>query len=425
MSTTPETTTTTPLRSTSEFAALFPGGPYPGPRLTEIATEPPIRVRVRRGVDQVTVEAEGALRLRGDVGRAYRYAAPLTLRRDAGAWVIRDPAGRGVRWPVGTLRLTAEGGGPMTLGENTYPATLALTPRSGGTGGDGVETGTFDVVNHVPLETYLPGVIERELYGGWPLETFKAQAVAARSYALWERTIAPSRHYDLESTTASQVYGGKATDTRALRAVAETRGQALAFRGRVVPAFFSSSAGGRGQDATLAFPNRVEELAPLRAREHGSWDRQSPTYRWGPVERPTATLSRRIAGWGQRRSHPVAGLGTLARVEVAGRNRVGRPAVYRLTDTAGRTFRIDAESFRNACNHTADGTIPLEKPTRLLSSDVDIAVSGAAVRFTGGRGHGHGVGLSQWGAMAMARAGHGYTAILDFYYPGARLARLY
>ncbi|MEM9881843.1 MAG: SpoIID/LytB domain-containing protein [Planctomycetota bacterium] len=404
-------------------------GPYPGPLLTAVTREPTIRVRIGKRLASLDVSAagqtSGEVSVTGPTGsgaKVMRYRLPLRVAWRGDAWLIRDGAGQAVRWRLPTLHLTAEGGdGTLRVDTARYPGRLVLSPSRGET----APADTFDVVNHVPLETYLPGVLERELFPKWPLETYKAQAVAARSYALWEMTIARGRAFDLESTTASQVYGGKATNTTAQAAVAETRGVVLAYGGRVVPAFFASSTGGAGQDAVLAFPNRVEDIAPLRGRAHGAWDQASPRYRWGPVVRDTAALSRRIAAWGLRHHHPVEHLGTLARVEVSGRNRVGRPATFMLTDTAGRRYTLGCESFRNAGNFTREGELPLPDGGRLLSSHVEVAVDGGRVTVSGGRGHGHGVGMSQWGAYGMAQAGHGHGAILRFYYPGATLTRLY
>ncbi|MEM9420416.1 MAG: SpoIID/LytB domain-containing protein [Planctomycetota bacterium] len=405
------------------------GGPWPGPRLDQITREPAIRVRVQTKSSTLTIgkvpgesTAVRATGPRSSGAKVYRYKLPMTVTLRDGAWVLRDAAGKAVRWRLTSLLIECDDGSSLKLGDKSYPRRLVLTPRQAT---DTQGAGLFDVVNHVPLETYLPGVIERELYGNWQLETFKAQAVAARSYALWEMTVASGRHYDLESTTASQVYGGEASNRTALQAVLATRGQVIAYEGKVVPAFFSSSTGGLGQDALVAFPNRVEDIAPLRAREHGAWDHASPTYRWGPIVRDRATLSKRIGEWGKRNKHSVQGMGTLQSVRVAARNRVGRPAQYLLTDTSGKSFRIGCEFFRNACNFTRDGEIPLESKQKLLSSHVDMAVSSTQVRVTNGRGHGHGVGMSQWGAQAMAKAGHGYAAILGFYYPGARVQQIY
>lgn len=433
--TTPPAAAASPAPASSRLATSR--GPFPGPLVAEVNREPVVRVRVQTNVNQLAIVRHGAIRVTGPLNRgtkAYRYSTPATITRDSapgssggvsgggGAWVIRDAAGQSVRWQLPELLIEADDGGVIDLGEKAYPRRLVLTPR---TDKAGTETGNFDAVNHVPMETYLAGVIERELYGSWPLDTFKAQAVAARSYALWEMTIAGHRHYDLESTTASQAYIGKAKNPRAVTAVAETRGQCLTFAGRVVPAFYSSSSGGLGQDAVIAFPNRVEDIAPLRAREHGAWDKASPQYRWGPVVRDSATLARRIAAWGRDRPDPIMQLGKIAAIEVAARNRVGRPSAWAVTDTNGKRYTVSCEWFRNACNDTDNGRLPMEKGKRLLSSHFDVAVVGNTVRFTQGRGYGHGVGLSQWGAHGMAEAGHKYTAILQFYYPGAAVQKLY
>ena len=400
-------------------------GPFPGPRIDRVTREPAIRVRVRSNVDAIEIVGRGAIRVAGSTkptDKSYRYATPARVAREGEAWVIRDARGQTVRWPLARLLVEDNGGGVLDLGETKYPRRLVLTPR---TDKDQRETGRFDAVNHVPLETYLAGVIEKELYANWPPETFRAQAVAARSYALWEMTIARHRHYDLESTTASQAYIGNASNPRAVEAVAHTRGQCLAYAGRVVPAFYSSSAGGLGQDAVLAFPNRVEDIPPLRGRVHGGWDQESPRYRWGPVTRNQAQLARRIAAWGRDRHHPVGALRSISHVAVAARNGVGRPAAWAVTDTSGKRYVIACEGFRNACNHTVGGKLPVSKQQRLYSSHFVVSVGGGSVRFSEGRGYGHGVGMSQWGARTMAKAGHPYRAILEFYYPDAAVQKLY
>lgn len=422
------THTTPPTRATSQND-LGASGPYPGPLLSSVSREPAIRVRIAQSTPQVTLgttlASSQGLRVTGprqSGAKVYRYAAPLSVTRMDGAWVLRDASGRVLRWRLPQLLIECDDGGPIKFTDRSYPRRLVLVPDLDDAGR---ETGQIDVVNHVPLETYLPGVIERELYPSWHAQAFRAQAVAARSYALWEMTVASHRHFDLESSTASQAYIGQGTNSTALQAVLDTRGQVLAYAGRVVPAFYSSSTGGLGQDAVIAFPNRVEDIAPLRARVHGGWDQASTTYRWGPINRSTTMLSSRIAAWGAKWNDPVAKMGTLQSVRVSQSNRVGRPAEFELTDTAGRSFRLQCEQFRNACNFAGPNQAPITKNERLLSSHVDVAVSGATTRFSTGRGYGHGVGMSQWGAQAMAKAGHTYTQILGFYYPDSTVQQAY
>jgi stage II sporulation protein D len=400
-----------------------PGQPSRGPRLETLTSEPNIRVRIVTAQPRAELGAGTSLTI-GPAGgtapetsRPRRFAAPVTLRHEAQGFLITDGQRRTVRWALPALAIRATEGQTVTLDGRAYPGLLVAVPAS--------DRDKLDVVNHVPLETYLPGVLEKELYASWHPATFRAQAIAARSYALWERTLSPQRHYDLESTQASQVYAGSATNPRAIDAVRDTRGLVLAYRGRVVPAFYSAAHGSRMQDARYAFPNRVEDIAPLRGREVGGWDAACPRYRWGPFTRHTATLSRRIAAWGRANKHAVAALNTLRAIEISETSPTGRPAMFTLTDSTSRRYDLPPESFRFACNYRGAGIPAIAKDRLLYSSDVQATVAGGVVRFTGGQGFGHGVGLSQWGAQAMALAGHPHPAILAFYYPGSRLERAY
>src|SRR5215216_2269006 len=104
-----------------------------------------------------------------------------------------------------------------------------------------------DAVNHVALDQYLQGVVPDESPPSWPLEALKAQAVAARTYAV--ATMKPGASFDLYPDTRSQVYGGVAAEEPSTnQAVAETRGEVVTFEGRPVVTFFFSTSGGRTED---------------------------------------------------------------------------------------------------------------------------------------------------------------------------------
>jgi len=399
-----------------------PGQPSRGPLLASVTTEPDLRVRIARRASVAAFTADHAVYVGPGPGvrtdaRPRLLAPPLSIRHSAKGFDITDGNRRTLRWALPSLMLRPARDATLGFGEGRYPGVLVLVP---GTAAD-----TLDVVNHVPLETYLPGVLERELYGSWHPTTFRAQAIAARSYALWERTLAPHRSYDLESTQASQVYGGAATNPKAIDAVRGTRGVVLTYNQRVVPAFFSAAHGPRGQSAAVAFPNRVEDIPPIRGVVTGGWDQACPKYRWGPFSRDLNTLSRRIAAWGKANNHPVAALRTIVSITIPQTSATGRPAVFQITDSAGRRYDLPPESFRFACNYQAAGLPEVSKATTLYSSDVQATIRGTSVVFSNGQGFGHGVGLSQWGAQAMALAGHDHPAILLFYYPQSRLERAY
>ncbi|MEM6552804.1 MAG: SpoIID/LytB domain-containing protein [Planctomycetota bacterium] len=418
-------------------------GAWLGPRLAEVTAEPELWVRIGVALPGVNLSASGPGVARGlsvrEVGMDGRLRGatlvpavgvefrPTTDRRGVSAWrrgqrlAVWYGLGIEVRRVLAGGVDAADPAGGVSMDGRAFPAKVRLYPLTRG----GSAAGRLDVVNVVGVERYLPGVLERELYGSWPRATYEAQAVAARSYALWEREQAGRRHYHLESTVASQAYAGKTTRAVAAEAVAATRGVVLAWGDRVLPAFYSSTSGGRGQDALAAFPERGLDLPPLRGRDHGRWGAGSGRHRWAVIERDRGTLAARMAAWGRAARHPVGALDGLRAIRVAGRNAVGRPTRFAVIGVDGQRYELAAERLRFAVNHPAAGLPGLAREVVLPSSDTVPAVVGGVVRFEAGRGFGHGVGLAQWGAKEMAEAGNDYGSILVFYYPGARLVRAY
>lgn len=110
--------------------------------------------------------------------------------------------------------------------------------------------GTLTVINDLPLELYIRGVVPSEMPPSWEHEAHKAQAIAARSYAVANMGKRAKYGYDLNDTPEDQAYGGASAETnRTNDAVTETEGIVLVCQGKVVPAYYSASAGGRTKDA--------------------------------------------------------------------------------------------------------------------------------------------------------------------------------
>lgn len=391
-----------------------------------MSRQPVMRVRIARNKPSVRIGA-GRLRVRalgGGSGRSFE--SPLTIRHRPGRFELEPRRGKAITWSTSVLRIEEEGiaragtsdhaseGRGIRIDGASFPGRLQIHLQAGG----------LDVVNEVPMENYLPGVLEGELYSHWGFETFAAQTIAARTYALHRAMRSKGRHYDVESTTASQVYLGTTRNRQALEAVRRTRGMVLTWQDRIFPAYYSSTCGGTGQDAHLAFTDSPD-IPPLHGRRHGGWCAASGHYRWGPLRRDRIDLGRRLASWGSANAHPIAAVRSVDRVVVVSRNSSGRPTTFAVSNTSGQTFRIQAESFRFACNHGGSGLPAVEKAAVLKSAHVNVAVNGKSVWFRDGRGHGHGVGLCQWGTQSMASKGHNAASILNFYYPGAKVKRLY
>ena len=396
------------------------------PSLIPPELEPRVRILLQRRIRVVRLGAERQwlrLRSRHDHEWGVVVQGPLGIIRNPAGWSIIDHAGTELPSDPGTaLRVTSLGDrDEVAVDDQPYPGEMVLFPSSG------ADDARFDIVNHVPLEAYLPGVLAAELYHHWEPETFAAQAIAARSFACTERAIFQrSRHFDLHASQRSQVYRGSVALDVAREAVEATRGLVIVWNDtdpRLVPGYYSSCCGGapaRAQDAIG--PNPINALPPLHGQSHGCVCSDAPLYRW-TAERPTTHLARRLRTWARRHDHhDLAALSTLNDVDVAAVNQHGRPLRYRLTDRRGRTAELDAERFRFAANQRVSG-LPDPDP-RLWSSFVDCRVANGRVTFHG-CGHGHGVGLCQYGAQQLARGGMHHEAILRRFYPDAHLHQAY
>lgn len=377
--------------------------------------EPIIRVRILRDAADVLIDSSQQLRLicLGGSAPGATISPPVTITRRADRWLIdgspRDDLAAHAIEVAGTEDQ------PIRVNQTAYPHRIVLVPDRG-------DAARFDVVNHVHLERYLPGVLDRELYDDWALTTYQAQAIAARSYAIYQILHAGrDRHFDVESTQASQAYAGLTAHTRSLRAVLETTGLVLTYADSIIPAYYHSTSGGAGASPTDAW-GAPSPYPPLAPQPRPPWDADSPHFQWGPIQRDLATLRRRFIAWGNRRKAGIAKLGYIREIKVAKVNAVGRPARFAITDHHGKTYTLNAEAFRTACNFSRP--VPLDAGKRLKSAYVRIELRGDRVVFRG-RGFGHGVGLSQFGAQAMASAGRDVMEILQTYYPGAAVQRAY
>jgi stage II sporulation protein D len=290
--------------------------------------------------------------------------------------------------------------------------------------------GKLTLVDHLPLETYLLGVVPGEI-GGLSedlIEAGRAQAIAARSYTLFYRGRRASEGFDLYGTVEDQVYGPVETERPlATQCVEQTRGKVALYDGQPIRANYCSTCGGISAEVWEAWP--AEALPYLKSRrdgKHGSEScESSPQYRWRErwseeefldnIERFGPALKLRL---------PPGGLGDLVDVRADARSRSGR--VWRLfVRTTAGDVAIPSYAIRGVLRR--GGT-----PSALLRSTlfkIDVrrhpATGRAMEVLASGAGSGHGVGLCQTGALGMARAGAKAAEILEHYYPHIALERLY
>jgi stage II sporulation protein D len=190
------------------------------------------------------------------------------VRRVGGRIVVKTPRGKRIARSSGTLRVTGPNG-LVTVADKDRTYRDAIVYRPGLSGG-------VTAVNHVELENYIRGVVPNESPASWPIEALKAQAVAARSYALG--TGAGNAVFDHYDTVASQVYGGYSSENaRTNRAVASTRGDVLRYNGKVIVAYFHSTSGGYTENNENVWGGTP---LPYIRGVRDPWDHYSPYHRW-------------------------------------------------------------------------------------------------------------------------------------------------
>ncbi|HTW93334.1 MAG TPA: SpoIID/LytB domain-containing protein, partial [Tepidisphaeraceae bacterium] len=374
---------------------------------------PIVRIRLLESQSQVTLSStfDCWLIRDGASQRISLYAVPISLSQ--GTWHLGDRLIAG-----GDILLRPANDAVISVNSHPYRGDIRLVP---------VASDHFDVINVVDIDSYLQGVLSAELYPHWLPETYEAQAIVARTYALYvARVDGTSRYWDLYPDQRSQMYGGLAAETtRSRQAVAATRGLVLTYGpppGKLFEAYFSSCCGGVTQTAALVFPG-APDIPPLQAQFTGNLCSASPNFNWPPVTIPKVELARRIRLWGMRQTpiRPEASLGAIVRVDLEAVNRFGRPARFSVTDDRGLRYIMNAEEFRDAVNTDA------APGTTLKSSfcKVDGDPSRSDVLFYDGHGSGHGVGMCQWCAEARAELGWSHQGILAAAFPQSRLVKAY
>ena len=263
-------------------------------------------------------------------------------------------------------------------------------------------SGKMLIVNTLDIESYVKGVLYREISNKWPMEAIKAQSVAVRTYAMYQAEVMKNKNYDVAADTSSQVYGGYLAETsKTNRAVNLTKGEFLLYKNRLFPTYFHATCGGITEKASELWKVDIEPLSGERVCGFCS---ASPHYFW-KAQTDFGLIQEKLGV-----SYTLSS--ELKNVAVAERNATGRVRSIELEDALDTKQVISAKDFRAALG-----------PDILRSTNFSIIIDKERVTFAG-KGWGHGVGLCQWGALGMSKKGLTYDQILEFYYPGAEIVRL-
>ena len=310
----------------------------------------------------------------------------------------------------------------------------------------------YAVVNELPLEDYVAGVLPGEVPSSFEEEAIRAQAVCARSYAACRLGSYAYEEYraHVDDSTNFQVYGNRSGTEKTKKAARDTAGEILSYEGEIIATYFFSSSWGSTTDisiwqenpadypylpaATLQAERRstgCSEEAMFRARmndkDRAVYDADAPFYRW-KIRVSADAMSESLNAWLLREGYE--SIGRLCSLSITGRGGGGIATELRAEGEAGfamlRGQGIIREALGNAgweIQRETDAPVTGWRmlPSAFIYIDEDEDAAGNRVFTIVGGGYGHGVGLSQHGANGMAARGFHYREILRYFYPGSEL----
>ncbi len=275
----------------------------------------------------------------------------------------------------------------VSIAGKSYRGILILRPR--------LDDGSFLVINKLDLEDYLLSVVPSEMPSSWNQEALKAQSITARSYAIANLGKHAKEGYDVKASTEDQVYLGVQTESDSTNyAVAQTDGQVLKHKNKVVSAFFHSSAGGATEISEHVWGSKVPFLKSVP-----DFDEQSPHFSWSRQIR-TSDIEASL----KKQGREIGGLLGIFPLERGTSQRVS------LAIIAGtlQTLVLSGEELRRI----------LQLPSTVFNIG-----HGPESYLVAGRGFGHGLGMSQWGAKYLSEQGYNAAQILSYYYKDVSVER--
>lgn len=293
---------------------------------------------------------------------------------------------------MGGIRVSAEGKTKIYVGGRLFRGDVEIIRK---------DNNKLLLINHIGLDDYLYGVLYHEVSHRWPMEVLKAQAIAARTFALYQARQNKMQPYDLRSDIYSQVYGGSISERwSTTMAVNATKDKILVYDGDLLPAYYHATCAGFTEDSSNIWKIDIPPLKGVVC----NFCSQSPHYKW-TKEIPLWSLEEKLRENGYK-------AGKIVSVTVLSRNRSERVGKMEIRDNAGVSIVLTGKDFRQIIG-----------PNELRSTKFDLSVKYGSLVIDGS-GWGHGVGMCQWGAFGMASQGKKADEILKYYYPGAEIAAI-
>jgi stage II sporulation protein D len=348
----------------------------------------PVRVLLVEGNSSCTIGAKGRITVRNLSSRRGLFSGtlgnPLTCKYSSKGIIAGDRL-----YKTDGLLFETRSDGELLVNGRAYRGAVSVHRTEG----------SLAVVNYVDIENYVKGVMTNEMVASWDEEALKAQAVVARTFAVYHILRYPDRYYNIEATKIQ--YKGKDTeDSRTDKAVRNTRGEVVYFNDGLLLPHFCSSCGGHTEYAGNVWEPRFRFPDPVpcpycRSTSENEWSKN--------LSKAFIASKLRKAGFDVREIKAI----------LPYRKSVFGGRITHLTvKNRGKTDVVRINEFRLALGSEI-----------IRSGMMRIENRRTEVTFRG-RGWGHGVGMCQHGAKSMADLGYSYEAILEYYYPGSQLKRV-
>ncbi len=377
---------------------------------------PFVRVLLQNTSSEIVVSGKGSFSvecLKGKKSYVYYSSQPVTFSRSGDGLVIKmghNPLGDRFDEVLLTPR---SGHNFLTAFNQRYRGMLRILPNGN----------NLRLINIVHVDDYLKGVVPLEIgFTSEPeREAIKAQAVAARTYAISHLEQYPKEPYDLKSDVSDQVYRGVDVEKDLVNeAVDATRGMVMKFHDQLINAYYHSTCGGSTDDIDEVWDRKAEPY--LRAVSDSGYCDWSKYARW-TESYSVKQLALRLEEYLSAERGRVIRIDRIDDIEITGLTAGGRVAEMTVTTDKG-TFNFGKDKVRWVFTRSSNPEMILQSAWFRLQKQFDSQNRLTRVDFVG-RGYGHGVGMCQTGAIGMSRAGWKFENILKYYYSHIDLVRLY
>lgn len=377
---------------------------------------PFVRVLLENGQKELTIGGGRSFSvecMRGDNSFVYYSSQPVTIRQKNGkmsVWLKNNKIDDNFNE---VLIMPRHKNDLLEISDSRYRGIFKILPH-------GVN---LQLINIVHMDDYLKGVVPPELgkVGKSEIEAVKAQAVAARTYAMSHLSQYPDEPYDMKSDVSDQVYHGVRVEKSLVsKAIDQTRGYVIKYDDKLINAYYHSTCGGSTDDINEVWNKvRAPYLQAVTDEDYCSW---SKYYNW-KESYSAKQLKLRIEQYLSSERGRQIKIGKIQDIIVKSHTTGGRVAEMTVKTDQGN-YSFGKDRIRWVFTRSTNPELILPSAGFSIDTEVDARGNLTRVDFVGG-GYGHGVGMCQCGALGMSRQGRAYEDILTHYYSNVKLAKLY